>query len=213
MLEFKDVSLFFDNKKVLENFSFTAKENVCTTVLGPSGGGKTTILRLAAGLTKPTTGMVTPFNYIKASFLFQEDRLLPWSTALENITALGVSKERAEKYLALLGLAGEEKALPHELSGGMKRRVAIARTLAYGGDLFFLDEPLQGLDVKTAGEIQSILKEELMGKTVFMITHSPAEAFALAQRLVIIRPNPLTVINDKDIGEFSSPEEIAKLLL
>jgi ABC-type multidrug transport system ATPase subunit len=100
----------------------------------------------------------------KPSFLFQDDRLLPWSSALENLTALGIPPERAKEYLAKVGLAGEEEKLPEELSGGMKRRLAIARCFAHGGDVFYLDEPLQGLDIKTAGDVLAFMAGETARK-------------------------------------------------
>ncbi len=211
MPEFRDVSLSFDGRVILEHFQFSLKENTRTAVLGTSGSGKTTILRLAAGLQKPDSGVAEPFPG-RPSFLFQDDRLLPWSNALENLTALGIPPDRAKEYLAKVGLAGEENKLPEELSGGMKRRLAIARCFAYGGDAFYLDEPLQGLDIKTAGDVLAFMIGELRGKPALLITHNPEEALALANRIVIVSGPPLQVVSDRPSSNFEDPDELKAAL-
>jgi ABC-type nitrate/sulfonate/bicarbonate transport system ATPase subunit len=211
MPEFRDVSLSFDGRVILDRFQFSLAEKTRTAILGTSGSGKTTVLRLASGLQKPDSGTAGSFSG-KASFLFQDDRLLPWSSALENLTALGIPPERAKEYLAKVGLAGEEEKLPEELSGGMKRRLAIARCFAHGGDVFYLDEPLQGLDIKTAGDVLAFMAGELRGKSVLMITHNPEEALALADRVVIVSGPPLQVVSDRPASGFSGPEELKALL-
>ncbi len=211
MPEFRDVSLSFDGRTILDHFQFSLEEKTRTAVLGTSGSGKTTILRLVSGLQKPDSGTVGSFSG-KPSFLFQDDRLLPWSSALENLTALGIPPERAKKYLAKVGLAGEEDKLPEELSGGMKRRLAIARCFAHGGDTFYLDEPLQGLDLKTAGDVLAFMAGELRGKSALLITHNPEEALTLADRVVIVSGPPLQVVSDRPSADFSDPDELKTAL-
>lgn len=194
MAEFKNVCFSYGEKKVLSGFSLLLDES--TAFLGVSGCGKTTLLHLAAGLYKPDSGEISGFAG-KASFVFQENRLFPWYTSLENITAVGVKKEKAAEYLEKAGLGGSETSFPAELSGGMQRRLAIARTLAFGGDIFFFDEPLQGLDPKTSKEILSLIKSETENKALFLVTHSEAEADFLCERKITLGGSPIEIIKDE----------------
>ena len=212
MLRFENVSFSYGKKEILSDFSFEAKDGEVTALLGASGLGKTTILNLASGLYEPKNGKITPYSGERASFLFQENRLLPWYTVLRNLTVLGISEERAEEVLQKVGLTGEEKEFPSALSGGMQRRLALARTLAFGGDVFYLDEPLQGLDLKTAGEILALLKEELAGKTALLITHSPTEAFTLADRIVLVGKRPIEILVDVPKKRFETEDELKEFL-
>ncbi|MBR2640149.1 MAG: ABC transporter ATP-binding protein [Oscillospiraceae bacterium] len=211
MLEFKNVSFSYGEKNVLENFSFSVKDGEITAILGPSGFGKTTLLELASGFLKPKSGEVFPFSE-KPTFVFQEDRLLPWATALENLLAVNIEKSRAAEYLEKVGLSDSAEKYPDELSGGMCRRLAIARALAFGGKVFFLDEPLRGLDIKTAAEILELIKAEISEKTALIITHSPAEAFSLAERIVVVGGEPLEIRADLLKSDFSSEEELFAFL-
>ncbi len=212
MLEFRNVTFSYGDKVILSSLSFSAKEGEVTGVLGASGSGKTTILHLASGLSEPKSGVVTPFSAEKASFLFQENRLLPWFSVLQNLTVLGIPEDRAKDYLAKVGLSEEANARPFSLSGGMKRRLALARTLAFGGDVFYLDEPLRELDIKTSGEILSLLQKELSGKTGLLITHSPLEAFSLCDRILLVGKRPLEILADVPKSRFASAEELQNFL-
>lgn len=211
MLEFKNVDFSFKDKTILKNFSFSAKEGVSTAVLGPSGFGKTTFLSLAASLLSPEKGSISAFSE-KPTFIFQEDRLLPWFTALENLTALNIEKSRALEYLEKVGLGDSADKYPEELSGGMCRRLAIARALAFGGNVFFFDEPLRGLDIKTSAEILSLIKTETAGKTVLIITHSPSEAFSLSERIAVMGGTPLEIKADRAKSDFSDENELSEFL-
>ena len=211
MLEFINVDFSFGEKNLLKNFSFSAKEGVSTVILGPSGFGKTTVLNLAAGFLKPKSGKIVPFEG-KPSFIFQEDRLLPWLTALENLTAVNIEKEKAIQYLEKVGLSDCADKYPDELSGGMCRRLAIARALAFGGDVFFFDEPLRGLDIKTASEILDLIKAETAGKTLFIITHNPKEAFFLSDRIVVAGKNPFEIIADRNKSDFPDENALSDFL-
>ncbi len=206
MLKFDNVSFFYDSETVFKNFSIEIHENEVTGVLGHSGCGKTTFMELASGILKPSSGRITPFAAERTAFVFQEDRLLPWKSAVENITFIGASAEQARKYLAKTGLSESESKLPEELSGGMSRRLSIARALAFGGDCFFIDEPLHGLDIKTSGEILSLLRKEISGKTALIITHSLEEAFALCDRIIIAGGTPFCVAEDIKKSDFESFE-------
>lgn len=186
VIEFDRVSKSFDGKQVLKNFSVTFSKGEFVCLLGASGCGKTTVLRIASGLTLPDSGEVKRDDTLRQSFIFQENRLLPWYDALGNILAVTDDKEKAEHFLRRTGLYEDKHKFPNELSGGTKRRLSIARALAFGGDIFFLDEPLRELDKKTASLINSLLKKELKGKTVIMVTHIQEHANLLADRILTI---------------------------
>ena len=211
MLEFENVSFSYGEKKILEDFSFSAKEGEATAILGPSGFGKTTLLELAAGFLKPQDGKINPFSG-KASFIFQEDRLLPWKTALENLLTVNVSKERALEYLEKVGLSDSAEKYPEELSGGMCRRLSIARALAFGGDVYLFDEPLRGLDIKTSAEILELIKSETTGKTSLIITHNPKEAFLLSEKIIIAGKNPFVIIAERNKSDFSDEKIFSDFL-
>lgn len=193
MPELIGVSKRFGEKTVLDSLSLRAPEDRVICLFGPSGCGKTTILRLMAGLLAQDSGRVLHVK-TRCSFLFQEDRLLPWASALENLTAVGVPPQRAREALAQVGLAGEERALPASLSGGMRRRLAIARAAAYGGEYLFLDEPLRGLDEGTAQRALECLRGALRGRGGLLITHSPEEARLLADEIVVLEGPPVKII-------------------
>lgn len=212
MLEFKNVDFSYGEKVILKNFCFSAKEGVSTAVLGPSGFGKTTLLELAAGFLKPQGGEIIHFDAKRPSFVFQEDRLLPWFTALENLAAVNIEKEKAMQYLEKVGLSADADKYPDELSGGMQRRLAIARALAFGGDCYFMDEPLRGLDIKTFTEVLDIIKSELAEKAALIITHSPAEAFSLCDRIVVAGGEPFEIKADRPKSDFKSAEELESFL-
>lgn len=202
MLEFRNVGFSYGEKEIFKDFSFSLKEGTSTAILGPSGYGKTTFLELASGFLKPQSGIVTPFCG-KPTFVFQEDRLLPWYTALENLTAVNIGKEKALEYLEKVGLSDCADKYPDELSGGMCRRLSIARALAFGGDVYLFDEPLRGLDIKTSAEILELIKSETTGKTSLIIIHNPKEAFLLSEKIIIAGKNPFVIIAERNKSDFS----------
>ena len=211
MLEFRNVSFSYGEKEIFKDFSFSLKEGTSTAILGPSGYGKTTFLELASGFLKPQSGIVTPFCG-KPTFVFQEDRLLPWYTALENLTAVNIGKEKALEYLEKVGLSDCADKYPDELSGGMCRRLSIARALAFGGDVYLFDEPLRGLDIKTSAEILELIKSETTGKTSLIITHNPKEAFLLSEKIIIAGKNPFVIIAERNKSDFSDEKIFTDIL-
>ena len=194
MVELQDVSLSFDGKPVFSNVSLHIPPGAHTAIMGPSGVGKTTLLRVIAGLLKPDSGRVRVHTPRRAR-LFQSPRLLPWLTALENVnTVLSDGPHtlpEAMDWLQRVGLGAAAGKYPAELSGGMLARVALARALAYGGNLVLLDEPFQGLDEDTRAEMIALCREVLREKTTILVTHDRAEAEALADVIYTLSPEGL----------------------
>ena len=180
------VSKAFDGKEVLFDVSmlFAAGETVC--IRGRSGIGKTTLLRIIAGLTKPDLGTVTGAPE-KIAFVFQEDRLCEDFSAVSNIrlvTGRSMPAEDIIRHLGELELS-ESAMLPvRDLSGGMKRRVALARAVCSGPDLLILDEPFKGLDPDLKMKVIEYIKRHTAGKTVICVTHDPAEAELMEGRVI-----------------------------
>jgi NitT/TauT family transport system ATP-binding protein len=174
----KNLCKSFDGTPVIKNLSFSFDKGSVNLILGASGIGKTTLIRILAGLDTADSGELLGIVSDRISFLFQEDRLFPWLNAEENVKAVIKNKESyplARKLLSELSLDDAIKKFPSELSGGMMRRVAIARALASDGDILILDEPLQGLDSETKKQTVNVIKKYSEGKTVIIVTHSPSE--------------------------------------
>lgn len=176
MIEIRDLTVRFDGKAMLDRFSASLPDEGVVFVRGASGAGKTTLLRALAGLIRPDSGRITGLEGRKIGFVFQEDRLLPWKTALENV-AFVCDGENAEKTLSALGLADALTKLPAELSGGMARRVAVARAMCYTNDVLFLDEPFTGLDEESRKTAAAALTGA--ARLIVLVSHDPDDALLL----------------------------------
>ncbi|WP_444660079.1 ABC transporter ATP-binding protein [Caproiciproducens sp. R2] len=188
----------YNGKMVLDQFSLQLPSTGTVCLFGPSGCGKTTLLNCIAGLEPFDSGEIEGAGTGKISYLFQENRLLPWISAKDNITAVLRGKarqneEQAEKWLGLVGLAEAGDKRPAELSGGMRRRVALARALAYGGDLYLMDEPFQGLDAERRDEMIALLQKETAGALKIIVTHDFEEAEKLADVIYILEGPPVRI--------------------
>jgi NitT/TauT family transport system ATP-binding protein len=203
-------------------------------LVGPSGCGKSTLLDLLAGLGEPSTGEILVDGSrvsgpgLDRGIVFQQYALLPWRSALGNIEfGLEASslrrrdrKARAREYLELVGLTGFENSYPHELSGGMKQRVAIARSLAYDPEVLLMDEPFAALDALTRDSLQSQLLRiwEQTGKTIVFITHSIDEAVYLGERVAVMSARPgrikavieIDIDNRADVADVRSSAEFGR---
>lgn len=171
MIAMEHVDLCYGAKCVMEDFSISIPESGITALRGPSGCGKTTLLRVLAGLQIPDSGKVVGVTARETAFLFQENRLLPWRTVEQHIMDV-LPKERrdeVDRWLEIVELAGERKSYPSALSGGMCRRLALARCLALGGKLYLLDEPFAGIDPERTRRIVCRLKQ--LNAPVLIVSH------------------------------------------
>ena len=216
-IEVKNIYKSFEGKKsdklsVLEDINLTINDGELICLLGPSGCGKTTLLRLIAGLDQPTSGEIVANGEVvekpsgDRAVIFQQYSLFPWLTVLQNVT-FGLemtnpgNKEEniaaAERYLKSVGLIEFKDSYPHELSGGMKQRVAIIRSLLNHSPILLMDEPFSALDMQNRHKLQ----EQLIGvwkrfeNTIVFVTHDVDEAVYLADKIVIMDKNPGKIAN------------------
>jgi NitT/TauT family transport system ATP-binding protein len=216
---------FFDprTEKVtvaLRDLSFRVASGEFVCLVGPSGCGKTTALRVLADLETALAGEATMPGCRRKSVVFQEQSVLPWLTVEENVAyplrVRGVSRkvrlEQTRPYLRMIGLEGFATALPHQLSGGMKQRVSVARALSEDADVLLMDEPFGALDEQTRLELQQELLRiwERERKTVLFITHSVDEALTLADRVLVMSHRPGMIIGDIPV-EFDRPRDVVEM--
>ncbi|WP_046868339.1 ABC transporter ATP-binding protein [Microvirga massiliensis] len=214
--------------EALNNISLSFPEGELTSLLGPSGCGKTTLLKIIAGLLPPTSGDVLIRGRKvtgpgpERSFVFQDFALMPWATVIRNaafgLELRGVPRSereaRAEKYLADVGLKGFEQKFPHQLSGGMRQRVGLARALAVNADIVMMDEPFSAVDEQTRRQFQEDLLRLVAQerKTFLFVTHSIEEAVYVSNRIVLLsrRPSRVSEIIDVELPRETGPDQIRR---
>jgi len=248
VLEVRDVTKTFPLEKskinVLENVSFSVDRDEFVCLVGPSGCGKSTMLRIIAGLEKADSGEILFHGQPQTSpnpkitMIFQLFGLLPWKTALENVEVplevLGMKKESREEiaksHLRMVGLEGFENTYPHDLSGGMKQRVGIARALALQPEALLMDEPFSSLDELTAKTLRELVLDiwrdpSLPTNTFVMVSHNVEEAVYMADRVIVMSPRPGRIIGEvkvnlprprtqylRDTKYFQSVDEVVAIL-
>lgn len=173
MIQVEHLTVCYGEKTVLQDANFAIPLEGITALVGPSGCGKTTLLRVLGGLRTPQQGQVTGLEPKDAAFLFQENRLLPWRTAMQHLTDVAPRRPTVppQTWLDLVELEGEGGAYPAALSGGMARRLALARCLALERPVLLLDEPFTGVDSQRAQRILQRLKE--LGRPTILVAHEP----------------------------------------
>jgi NitT/TauT family transport system ATP-binding protein len=205
----RNISKNYGDVEALRDMSLEFPRGQLTSLLGPSGCGKTTLLKIIAGLLEPTSGQVEVNGKTVSgpgkdrAFVFQDFALLPWANVIRNV-AFGLemrgvaASEReaiAEKYIKEVGLAGFEQSYPHELSGGMRQRVGLARALAVDADVLLMDEPFSAVDEQTRRKFQEDLLNlvQIENKTFIFVTHSIEEAVYVSDQIAILLPRPSRV--------------------
>jgi ABC-type nitrate/sulfonate/bicarbonate transport system ATPase subunit len=209
------VSRAFGEVRALQGVDLDVAAGETVAVVGASGCGKTTLLELVCGLQAPDAGTITA---APAVLMPQRDGLLPWLRAIDNAALAarlaGASRDearaRAHPLFAAFGLEGFERARPHELSGGMRQRVAFLRTLLSGKPVLCLDEPFGALDALTRREMQTWLADALRRepRTVLLVTHDVEEAAALADRVLVMSPRPGRVVAELPVPPARAPEDL-----
>ncbi|WP_382306814.1 ABC transporter ATP-binding protein [Herbiconiux sp. UC225_62] len=222
----REVSKIFSGRNgqvdALRDVSFDFDEGSFTCIVGPSGCGKSTLLRILGGLETATYGSVDirlPESRVpQSAFVFQEHGVFPWFDVIENVAfgqrMAGVGKrereETASRWISEVGLSGFEHAYPHQLSGGMRQRIAIARAFATGSPALLMDEPLGALDAQTRMLMQEQLVRlwEVERKTVVLVTHSIEEALLLGDRIIVMSARPGRIKEVIDVP-FGRPRDVS----
>lgn len=183
MIECKNLCFSYGENEIIHNFSarFEAGERVC--IKGESGKGKTTLLRLLCSLEKPESGLILPDGSPRFGVVFQEDRLLPWTTAKENVRLVS-DEESAVEWLTAFGLEESLGKLPSELSGGMCRRVALARAVAFEPDILILDEAFKGLDEELKESVMKMLSDHFSQRLIIFTSHDSREIELFSTRTI-----------------------------
>jgi len=222
-LRFKGVTKVFAPVEVISKTNLSIKKNEFIVFLGPSGCGKTTLMRMVGGLDTPTSGAVFLEDGAvsepdrRRGMVFQSYSSFPWLTVEQNI-AFGMryrkdlsrseKADRTRHYLRLVGLEDFAKAFPNKVSGGMRQRVAIARTLAAGSEVLLMDEPFGALDALTRERLQVELRQiqARESKTVIFVTHDVEEGVLLADRIILFSKRPARVVADIDVAAKLGPD-------
>jgi NitT/TauT family transport system ATP-binding protein len=200
---------FASGVKALDKIDLTIAGGEFVSIVGPSGCGKSTLLRIVAGLIEPTSGASQRAENATAAFVFQDAALLPWRNVGKNAELLmelegypsAERRKRAAQALQLVGLSGFERSFPHQLSGGMRMRLSLARAVALRPDLMLLDEPLAAVDELTRDILQEELSRlwQMAGFTALLVTHNIHEAVYLSNRVVVMSSRPGRVLRVIDI--------------
>ncbi|WP_159586835.1 ABC transporter ATP-binding protein [Chelativorans xinjiangense] len=226
IVEVKGICKSYGNVEALRDIDLDFPRGKLTSLLGPSGCGKTTLLKIIAGLIGASAGSVTvDGKHVSGpgperAFVFQDFALMPWATVLRNV-AFGLElrgtgkterEETARRYIAQVGLSGFEDKYPHELSGGMRQRVGLARALSVDAEVLLLDEPFSAVDEQNRRKFQEdlIRLRSKQNKTFIFVTHSIEEAVYISDRIVLLSPRPgrVSQVIEPDINRSGDPDRI-----
>lgn len=204
----ENISITRGNKKIFEDFSLNIEKGKITAIIAPSGEGKTTLLDCISKRLKLDSGVVQSTSD-KISYVFQEDRLLPWCTVEKNISLplenikIENKDEHIKKYINFCGLHDKTNSKPTQLSGGEKQRASIARAFAYPSELLLMDEAFQSLDLPIKFQLlelfQNLVKHD--NRTVLFVTHDIREALCIADRIIVFKGSPAEILLDEKIPQ------------
>ncbi len=225
-LSFKNIEKEFSGLRVIENFSRDIDDGELVALVGPSGCGKSTLLHIAAGLEKPSAGDILADGrgiegpHPERTLMFQENALYPWLTLEQNVAlALEFQKtdkqkalRQAQEWLAKVNLKGFENYYPHQVSGGMRQRAALARAFISHPKALLLDEPFGALDALTRMTLQDALRTLIReaGPTVLLVTHDVDEALFLADRILVFSPRPATVLKEFNLSRHEKTHDLSE---
>lgn len=225
-LSFKNIEKEFSGLRVIENFSRDIGDGELVALVGPSGCGKSTLLHIAAGLEKPSAGAILADGqaiegpHPERTLMFQENALYPWLTLEQNVAlALEFQKtdkqkalRQAQEWLAKVNLKGFENYYPHQVSGGMRQRAALARAFISHPKALLLDEPFGALDALTRMTLQDALRTLIReaGPTVLLVTHDVDEALFLADRILVFSPRPATVLKEFNLSRHEKTHDLSE---
>jgi NitT/TauT family transport system ATP-binding protein len=200
----KELTFYYrEEEPLFDRFSVDFPDKRITAILGPSGCGKSTLLHLLARLLEPISGaIVTELQDAPVSYLFQEPRLLPWSTVLENVLLVNRDSDCAQSCLDMVGLFRHLEKYPEELSGGMRQRLAMARAFACKSPILLMDEPFQALDIALRFSLVDAFRKLWVedARTTIFVTHDIQEALLLGDRILVMMGHPAAVV-----GQFDNP--------
>lgn len=225
-LSFQNIEKDFSGLHVIENFSRDIDDGELVALVGPSGCGKSTLLHIAAGLEKPSAGNILadgrPIEgpHPERTLMFQENALYPWLTLAQNV-ALALEFQKTDKqealrqardWLAKVNLKGFEDYFPHQVSGGMRQRAALARAFISQPKALLLDEPFGALDALTRMTLQDALRTLIReaGPTVLLVTHDVDEALFLADRILVFSPRPATVLKEFNLSRHEKTHDLSE---
>lgn len=219
LISLKSVCKSYEYQEILKDISLNISKGEFVSILGPSGCGKTTLFNIITGLTSADKGTLLVSGNI--GYMQQKDLLLPWKNIIDNVVLpldiKGVSKkdsrEKAHKYIEMMGLKGYEEKYPYQLSGGMKQRASFLRTFLSSEEIMLLDEPFGALDSITKGKMQKWLLEikNILNSTILFITHDIEEAIFLSDRIYVMSSKPGT-IKEEIVLDFFKENKVNRLL-
>lgn len=201
MIKLEKLTISYGDQTVIKDLDFTFEDFKIYGITGASGIGKTSLINCIAGLASQTDGLIQN-DFPRTSYVFQDARLFPWLTALENVECVCHDTARARSFLSVL-LPDSENKFPHELSGGMKQRVSLARALAFDAPLVLLDEPFKGLDAETKQATVDTVMKHLRGRTAILISHEESE-LSLCDEVYKMEGLPVTTLKEVKSGSATS---------
>lgn len=224
-LRFDRVAKTFGSLEVIKQFDNTIRTGEIVALVGPSGCGKSTLLHMVAGLESPSSGQLTAAGAAisapgpERTLVFQEHALYPWLTLIDNVALAlefqnrprATARTEARQWLARVQLDGFENYYPHQVSGGMRQRAALARAFIARPQVLLLDEPFGALDALTRMTLQSVLKELIAEErpTVLLVTHDVDEALYLADRVLVFSPRPASVLKEVQLGHIPKTHDLS----